>query len=80
MISSDFWVFDTPIYKEWIKSDEARIELEKGGKCENVLSDELKELLLSNIMGIWLIKDSYIELSTYKKANKNDQCKRYRME
>ena len=28
------------------------IELEKGGKCENVLSDELKELLLSNIMGI----------------------------
>ena len=52
MIYSDFWVFDTPIYKEWIKSDEARIELEKGGKCENVLSDELKELLLSNIMGI----------------------------
>lgn len=52
MIYSDFWVFDTPIYKEWIKSDEARIELEKGGKRENVLPDELKELLLSNILGM----------------------------
>lgn len=47
---SDFWVFDTPIYPEWIPHEETRAELEKGALGENVLSDELKELLVENIM------------------------------
>lgn len=47
---SDFWVFDTPIYPEWIPNEETRAELERGAHGESVLSDELKELLVDDIM------------------------------
>lgn len=51
-LHSDFWVFDTPIYPEWIPVDHVRKELERGANCENRLSEELQSVLIQNLLGI----------------------------
>lgn len=49
---SDFWVFDTPIYPEWIPAEEARTELERGARVENRLSEELRSVIHDNLKRI----------------------------
>lgn len=48
---SYYWVFDTPIEKSWIASEEVRNALEVGANGKTELSDEMRSVLVSNIRG-----------------------------
>ena len=49
---SDFWVFNTPIYPNWIPKEDVRINLEKGAVGENKVDDSILNVLQKNIDGI----------------------------
>lgn len=51
VMGSYYWVFDTPIEKSWIASEEVRNALEVGANGKTELSDEMRSVLVSNIRG-----------------------------
>ena len=51
MMGSYYWVFDTPIEKSWIASEEVRNALEVGANGKTELSEEMRSVLVFNIRG-----------------------------
>lgn len=75
ILCSDFWVFDAPIFPQWIPAEDARNELEKGALCKNQLNEELKNILLENLTSLIALEMLIVDLANYKMAEKHKHCR-----